>query len=375
MPAATRLSLTDFRSYPALRLELDRQPVVLTGPNGAGKTNLLEALSFLSPGRGLRRARLAEVARLGSAGGWAVAARLETSDGAVDIGTTTRNRDAGSGAERRSVRIDGRAASGPAALAATAGVQWLTPQMDRLFLEAAVGRRRFLDRLVFGFDPGHARRVSDYQRTLGERARLLRSRQGDGVWLGALEAQMSAHAVAVAASRREAIGRLEQALAGTAGALPPATVRVVGTVESWLDEMPALQAEARLTERLRQSRPRDAEAGGAAEGPHKSDLAVRHAGKDVPANLCSTGEQKALLCAIVLANARLEATRRGAPPILLLDEVAAHLDEERRWALFHEVLGLGGQAWLSGTDAALFRPLAGRAQFLAVSESHVRREE
>ena len=364
------MSLRQFRCYAALRLKLDADVVVLHGPNGAGKTNLLEALSFLSPGRGLRRARLAEATRHGAGDGWAVAARLTTPYGPLDVGTGVM----GDG-ERRVVRIDGQNASGPAALAERLGVQWLTPQMDRLFLEGPGPRRRFLDRLVFGFDPGHARRVSDYDRALRERARLLREAIGDAAWLTALEAEAAAQGVAIAAARRQALARLERALCEDDSGFPRPTLALAGTVEAWLERLPAVDAEHRLAETLRQSRGRDREAGGAAEGPHRSDLEVRHAGNGVAAAQCSTGEQKALLVAIVLASARIEAARRGVAPLLLLDEVPAHLDGRRRAELYEQVAALGGQSWLTGTDAGLFQPLRGQARFLAVREAHVTVEE
>lgn len=342
---------------------------MLHGPNGAGKTNLLEAISLLSPGRGLRRTRLAEATRHGAAGGWTVAARLATPFGPVDIGTgLTVDGD------RRAVRVDGRNAS-PASLAEHIGVQWLTPQMDRLFLEGPGPRRRFLDRLVFGIDPGHARRVSDYERLLRERTRLLRDGSGDAAWLGALEAEAAAQGVAIAAARRQMLARLDHALRQARNGFPRPVLALSGTVESWLERMPAIDAEQRLAEGLRQSRGRDREAGGAGEGPHRSDLEVRHAATGIVAAQCSTGEQKALLVAVVLASARIEAARRGAAPVLLLDEVPAHLDAERRAALYEEVAALGGQCWLTGTEAGLFQPLRGRARFLAVQEAHVSVEE
>jgi DNA replication and repair protein RecF len=368
--ALTRLSLTDFRCYQQLGLRLDAGLVVLHGPNGAGKTNLLEALSFLSPGRGLRRARLAEVTRHGAGGGWSVAARLETPSGVLEAGTGL----SGEG-ERRMVRIDGKNATGPAALAERLGVQWLTPQMDRLFLEGPSPRRRFLDRLVFGFDPGHARRVANYERLLRERARLLRDGPADPAWLNALETEMAGEGVAVAAARRQALARLEAALARADEGFPRPALALSGTVEGWLETLPAVDAELRFAEALRRNRGRDGELGGAGEGPHRSDLEVRHAATGIAAAQCSTGEQKALLIAIVLASARIEATERRAAPILLLDEVAAHLDAERRQALYDAVAALDGQAWLTGTDAGLFDPLRGQACFLAVRRARVTVEE
>jgi DNA replication and repair protein RecF len=369
-PGVTRLALTDFRCYRGLRLTVDARPAVLTGPNGAGKTNLLEAISFLAPGRGLRRAKLGDCDRIGAATGpWAVAATLATPLGPVDIGTGRE--PAGQEGERRVVRIAGETRRGQAALAEYVSIAWLTPQMDRLFMEGAGPRRRFLDRLVFGFDPGHARRLAAYDHGLRERAQLLAEGARDATWLAALEDGMARDGVAVAAARREQVERLNRAQDLRHGPFPAADLALKGTVEAWLGEMPALAAEDRLRALLADSRRRDAEAGGAADGPHRTDLVARHLIKGRPAAQCSTGEQKAMLIAIVLADARLQAEARGSAPILLLDEVAAHLDEARRRALFDELLALGGQAWLTGTDAALFEPLGTRAQHFRVFDATI----
>jgi DNA replication and repair protein RecF len=365
----SRLVLTDFRNYRSARLELDAGPVVLTGPNGAGKTNLLEAMSFLSPGRGLRNARLSDVDRRDPTGtaigsGWAVAANVDTRRGPVAIGT---GRDA-AGGERRAVRIDGEPARRQAELGERLGVLWLTPAMDRLFMEGPEGRRRLLDRLVLGLDPAHATRVARYEQVLRERSRLLRDGPNDPAWLAALEETMAAEGVAIAAARREAVERLDRACAEANGAFPRARLTLLGTVETWLEAMPALDAEERFKAALAQARAADMLSGGAALGPHRSDLAVMHADKGVAAEAASTGEQKALLISILLAQAELQRAVRGEPPLLLLDEVAAHLDSRRREALFEILAGLDGQAWLSGTDAAVFAPLRGGAHFVAVQD-------
>jgi DNA replication and repair protein RecF len=364
----TRLALTDFRNYRSARLDLAAGPVVLTGPNGAGKTNLLEAVSVLSPGRGLRNARLGDFDRRGQGDGaegcWAVAATIETRRGPVKIGT---GRDP-AGSERRVVRIDGETARGQAALGEVIGVTWLTPQMDRLFIEGPSARRRFLDRLVLGLDPAHAARVSSYEQAMRERSRLLRDGPNDPSWLGAIEETMAAQGIAVAAARRDAVERLDEACAAAEGAFPRARLSLNGTVETWLDDLPALAAEDRFRAALKDSRLVDAAAGGATVGPHRSDLAVTHAERGVPAETLSTGEQKALLISIVLAHARLQRETRGEPPLLLLDEVAAHLDAKRRDALFATLLALESQVWLTGTDTALFLPLGAAARFLSVSD-------
>jgi len=375
--AVRRLTLTDFRCYRHQRLEADGVPVVLTGPNGAGKTNLLEGLSFLVPGRGLRRARLADVSRRPTSGRpqalplpWGVAAVIGTPAGAVEIGTGFEAGTDG-GRDKRIVRIDGETQRSQTPLAEHVGCQWLTPQMDRLFLDGPPARRRFLDRLVFGSDPAHAARVNAYDHAMRERTRLLSAGRADAYWLKALEQTMAAQGVAVAAARLEIAGRLGARLAASRGAFPSAAIRVTGTVEAWLGEGPALQAEEKFQHALVRRRGQDAQEGRATLGPHLSDLAVTHLGTGRPAELCSTGEQKALLVALVLASARMRAYEMGAAPLLLLDEIAAHLDETRRMALFDEIQALDAQVWLTGTDATLFRPLAGRAQFFAVADARV----
>ncbi len=370
--AVRRVDLTAFRNYRTMRLNVDRRSVVLTGPNGAGKTNLLEALSLLIPGRGLRRARLQEMNRDDPLGGcWAVAARLDTPTGPADIGTGLAPASATDNSERRLVRIDGADVAGPSLLSDLVDLVWLTPAMDRIFLESTSGRRRFMDRLVYGVDPLHARRVSAYERAMRERTRLLVDGGADPAWLAALEETMAENGVALAAARREGLTRLNAAIAATHGVFPQAELAVPGLLEDWLAEMPALAAEDRFRALLAQGRARDAAAGAACEGPHRSDLAVRHLSKDQPAARCSTGEQKALLIAITLAVARLVAMRRGAAPILLLDEVVAHLDQVRRAALFAEIAALGAQAWLTGTDRNLFDELRGDAQFFTVQDGQV----
>src|SRR6516165_2091388 len=369
----TRLVLTDFRNYREARLTIGTEPVVLTGPNGAGKTNLLEALSLLAPGRGLRGAKLTEIDRRPEPGGdhcdsgWAVAAVVATRGGALRIGTG-RDRTV---SERRIVRINGEPVRGQAALGERLGVVWLTPPMDRLFLEGPSGRRRFLDRLVLGLDPAHASRVATYEQALRERSRLLRDGPTDPAWLAALEEVMAEQGIAVAAARRAAVQRLDRACAKADGPFPRARMRLIGTVEDWLESMPALAAETKLASTLAANRQSDARAGGALIGPHRSDLSVSLAEKGIAAELASTGEQKALLISILLAHTRLQQAVRGEPPLLLLDEIAAHLDPSRRAALFDALIRLDSQAWLTGTDAALFAPLRCQAQFLSVHDGNV----
>lgn len=268
------------------------------------------------------------------------------------------------------VRIDGKSARGQAQLANIGAIQWLTPQMDGLFLDGAGGRRRFLDRLVTGADPEHAGRLAAYDYAQRERLRLLREGRADPAWLDALEDTMARHGVAVAAARRERVQALDAATASD-GPFPQAKLSLAGAVETWLEDTPALTVEDRLKARLAEMRRIDADTGTTAEGPHRSDLDVTHVGRGQAARLCSTGEQKALLISIQLANARLVKAHSGAAPLLLLDEVAAHLDEMRRSALYDEILALGAQAWLTGTDSHLFRPLRGLGQFFRVADAAV----
>lgn len=389
----SRLTLTGFRSYQTVSLEVTSAPVILTGANGAGKTNLLEAVSFLSPGRGLRAAKLTEIARrapgqqaapqegaviaggadTAGAANWAVAAEVETPDGPRTLGTG-RDAAAGNGGsvrERRLVKIDGEFVRGQQALSEILSVVWLTPQMDGLFREAASGRRRFLDRLTYGFDPEHAGRISAYEHAMRERSRLLKSGRADAAWLGSLEDTMARYGVAIAAARRAFLERLARSGAAAVSAFPQARLALAGDLEAELEGQPALAVEDSLRDLLAGGRGRDAETGGASVGPHRSDLVVHHVEKDMPAALCSTGEQKALLISMVLAHARLVTLDRGAPPLLLLDEVAAHLDGARRAALYDEILALGAQAWLTGTESSVFLELADQAQFFSVQDGGV----
>ncbi|OYQ31327.1 DNA replication/repair protein RecF [Sandarakinorhabdus cyanobacteriorum] len=344
MTAITRLALTDVRNHAAASLEAAPALVVITGENGAGKTNILEAISLLVPGRGLRGAALSAVARHGGPGGWSVAASLTSPDGPVQLGTGT----VADAPERRLVRINGAAATA-AALGEWLALVWLTPAMDRLFSDSASARRRFFDRLVLALHPGHGQRVSRYEAAMRERSRLLAAdAPADPVWLAALEADMASHGTAIAAARADVLAALADALAAAPDG--PFARPLIALAGNNADE---------LAGRLARGRARDAAAGRAIEGPHRADLIVTHQAKAMPAAACSTGEQKALLIAIVLAHAGLVADRQGRPPILLLDEIAAHLDAGRRAALFSQLAGMGVQAWMTGTDPALFDAVAG----------------
>jgi DNA replication and repair protein RecF len=357
-----RLDLVEFRSYAALRLEPGAHPVALLGPNGAGKTNILEAISFLAPGKGLRRARGTEPERRGSAKAWAVSARVTKGPDEIRLGT---GRGPG---DKRVLRVDGRPARGQQDFAAAIAVVWLTPEMDRLFAEGPGARRRFLDRLVYGFDPEHAGRVAAYEHSMRERARLLAEARGDDSWFASLEDSMARHGIAIAIARAQTVARLARACRANVSAFPAPDLTLAGEIEALVAEMPALAAEDRARDILASRRTSDAESGTTGFGPHRADLAARWAAKDSPAASLSTGEQKALLISLVLAYAREIAAERGAPPVLLLDEICAHLDPSRREALFDELDALRAQYWATGADPAAFAPLRGRALFHAVGD-------
>jgi DNA replication and repair protein RecF len=338
----SRLTLTDFRSYADASIEPSGGFVLLFGDNGAGKTNLLEAVSMLTPGRGLRGAALSDMARQGGNGGWAAAAEL----GEIDLGTGTL----GGAPERRQVRINGAAAS-VNSLSEWLSIIWLTPAMDRLFTGSAGDRRRFLDRLVLAFEPGHAHHSSRYDAAMRARNKLLAAEPWDETWLATLELAMAEHGLAIAEARARTVAALDARLADA-----PADefARATLALEGW--------GGGSLAPRLRANRSRDAAAARATEGPHRQDLAVFHRAKQMPAAQSSTGEQKALLLGLILAHAELVAERRGEPPILLLDEVAAHLDPKRRAALFTRLEGRG-QVWMTATEASLFEGLSDASRF------------
>jgi DNA replication and repair protein RecF len=370
--AVTRLLLANFRSYASGNIDVSGRPVVLAGPNGAGKTNILDAISLLSPGRGLRGATLGEHTRRGPSapGGalWAVAATIARSGESYEIGTGLALGP--NGGERRKVHLNGAPSNNAADLADVVQMAWLTPAMDRLFIEGAGGRRKFLDRLVFGFTPEHARNATRYETAMRERARLLKYGPRDPAWLDGLEAEMANAGIAVSIARAEAIERLNRALSarGEAGAFPSARLTLRGEADTLLAG--SEDAASEFQSRFRQARIRDAESGRTTFGPHRSDLSVRHVQKRTDAAECSTGEQKALLIAIVLAHAwESSHLKQGRAPILLLDEVAAHLDSKRRAALFEEILALGAQAWMTGTDMEMFAPLKTKADLFAVADS------
>ncbi len=368
----TRLTLTDFRNYAGLRLDAGAALVALSGPNGAGKTNLLEAISLLAPGRGLRGAAFEDLARQNGAAAWAIAAEIATPAGEVSLGTGWSQQSDGAG-QGRLVVIDGHVQKGSGALGQHMRVLWLTPAMDRLFAGPASERRRFLDRLVAAFDPEHSARVSVFEKVMRERNLLLEDRRLDTAWIASLEAHMAEAAVAIAAARLMVVEALQRHIgeAREAAPFPWSKVAVEGEIEGLLDAMPAVRAEDEYRTLLADSRGADRGAGRALRGPHRSDLVVSHGPKNMPAGQCSTGEQKALLIGLILAQARAVTETSAMAPVLLLDEVAAHLDRERRQGLF-EVLGaLGCQAWLTGTDAELFVGLGRDAALFHVEDARI----
>jgi DNA replication and repair protein RecF len=368
----SRLRLSDFRSWRVLDASFDESLICIAGENGAGKTNLLEAISLLAPGRGLRGARMGEVGRQEAGAGlpWAVAGRFETRAGPMDIGTGT---DPEGATERRIYRLDGQALRTQAMLAERMAAVWITPQMDRLFQEGASGRRRFLDRLVWALEPGHAREVAAHDNAMAERNRLLAEGRADPAWLAGLEDAMARHAVAVAAARRALMLRLNEELAAgrATGAFPAARLEIACPILAALAETPALAVEDALRQGLAADRRRDAAAGGAARGAHKADLSLIHMPKSISAEFCSTGEQKALLVSVVLAHAALIAEARGFAPLLLLDEVAAHLDPARREALFAALAALPAQVFMTGTDLEVFAPLAGLGRLFSAGDGRL----
>ncbi|MFN3464622.1 MAG: DNA replication/repair protein RecF [Terricaulis sp.] len=372
----SRLTLTDFRNHAALDLVLDARPVCLFGPNGAGKTNILEALTMLAPGRGLRGASLTDVARASErdefrAQPWAVSARI-MNDGEETV--------LGAGAERtpeggvkRVARRDGQPATA-SDLSEAARMTWLTPAMDRLWSGAAGDRRRFFDRLTLARASQHGTAAAAYERAMRERQRLLGERVFDDAWLGGLEREMSAHGAAIAAARVETLHRLQEAIdTRPDGAFPKAVLALEGLLEARFENgAKSADVEEDFAELLRDVRGRDAGAGRALDGPHRSDLKARHAAKNMDADQCSTGEQKALLVGLTLAQARALAGDPGAgASLILIDEAAAHLDAVRRAALFDELLANEGQAWLTGTDQNLFEAFGGRAQMFEVRDGQV----
>lgn len=369
----SRIDLHQFRNYQQARLDGIRPgAVVLWGANGAGKTNILEAISLLVPGRGLRRCRPRDVLNVnaGPSDIWSVGVDLHTEHGAVRLATGLDLEK-----EKRVVRVNGESVRSQSVLAQYLSCVWLTPQMDRLFMDSTGSRRQFLDRMVFAFDPKHSARMSRYENAVSQRSKLLKEGMGDVSWITGLEAQIAEVGVAIAAARLDFAQRLQAACdyvdAEEEKYFPAARIHVAGFLEDALAKHSALDVQELFMGKLRGSRQRDAILGGSAFGPHRSDLQVWYAAKGMKADQCSTGEQKALLIGLILSQARLLLAEKGVPPLMLLDEVAAHLDEERRMALYDRMFALGGQVWMTGTDIKLFNGIRTRAQFFELRDGQV----
>jgi DNA replication and repair protein RecF len=370
-----RLTLTHFRNYRAASLQTRGDVVVLVGPNGAGKTNCIEAISFLSPGRGLRRATLDDVADIKGDGSWAVSAEVEGALGLATLGTGIDAPDVEGAATSRRCRIDREPVGSATAFGDHLRMVWLTPSMDGLFMGAASERRRFFDRLVLAIDSEHSARVSALDRSLRSRNRLLEVRNFDDHWCDAIERETAELAVAVAAMRGQTVTKLAAMLRarGANSAFPAADIMLDGWMENALMHEPATSVEDRYREILRNNRARDAAAGRTLDGPHLTDLEVIYAPKNMPARDASTGEQKALLIGLVLAHASLVAEMTGITPLLLLDEVVAHLDPGRRTALFEELTKLGAQVWMTGADPAAFADIGPSGEIFDVDSGQIKR--
>ncbi len=365
------LSLHHFRNYEQARLTVSPAPVVLFGHNGAGKTNILEAISLIVPGRGLRRAKLADLGNAQNADAWAVVAYANGLQGEVML-ATGRDTESTGEIEKRALKIDGKPAKSQADLTRHMNMLWLTPQMEQIFLEGTSEARKFLDRLVYSFDAEHATCVNAYESAMRERNRLLAAGNADSAWLDALEHTMAEKAASISAARLLTVQHINHAVAESTLSFPKPQLAVRGLVEDALAEnRSSLEAENHFRDVLRGSRNKDAAAGRTLAGTHRSELLVTHLEKGVLANLCSTGEQKALILSIVLAQVRAGSMWNGVVPIVLLDEVVAHLDPARRLELFAEIIETGAQVWMTGTDRSLFSGIEQAAQFFEVKNGQI----
>ena len=381
-PLIRKLTVSNFRNYSTASLEPSKQMVVLLGNNGAGKTNLLEAISMLSPGRGLRRAQLTQLNRaktdainkdntIEAQGQWAVSVRVESNGFQTTIGTGCASGPADGKSAKRLVKINGDIVKSQTSLNDYLSVSWLTPQMDRLFVEGGSQRRRFLDRLVFAFDALHSKRVNRYNHALRERKKLLQSWTQDTSWLNAIENSLAELGVAIALTRQDLIRRLSPIIGKNMGLFPSAIIYMEGEVENWLEDNSALEVEQRFREELKKSRTNGSSESNQIPGPHRSEFNCLHSSNKMEASLCSTGEQKALLVSIMLSHAILRKKECGSAPILLLDEISAHLDERRRSSLFELLQDLESQIWMTGTESGAFSDILKIAEAYNISEGKI----
>jgi DNA replication and repair protein RecF len=381
-PLIRKLSVSNFRNYSKVSLEPSQQMVVLLGNNGAGKTNLLEAISMLSPGRGLRRAQLTQLNRakidttdedniIEAQRQWAVSVKVVSNGFQTSIGTGCATAFADGKIAKRLVKINGDIVKSQISLNDYLTLSWLTPQMDRLFLEGSSQRRRFLDRLVFAFDALHSKRVNRYNHALRERKKLLLSWTQDAAWLNAIENSLAEMGVAIVVTRQDLIRRLSPIIGKNMGLFPSAIISMEGEVESWLEDGSALEAEQKFREELKKSRANGFSEYSQIPGPHRSEFNCVHSSNKMEASLCSTGEQKALLVSIVLSHAILRKKECGSAPILLLDEISAHLDERRRSSLFELLQNLESQIWMTGTESGAFSDILKIAETYNISEGKI----
>ena len=361
--AITKLTLTNFRNYSKFNLQFSPQPIIITGTNGIGKTNILESVSLFSPGRGLRNAKLVEIGtKVGDDfSSWQVSALADCHYGNIELVTAHQNIDEKIG--KRVIKINDQPMKSQSELAKIFSVIWLTPQMDQLFLGPSSTRRRFIDRLVLNFDAEHANRVANYEHVMSQRLKLLKSNKHDNFWLNALEQSMAELAMAIAAARIQTIDYLQAMIDESDGIFPKALLTMTGELEQQIANMPSLELEQIFKKKLSESRQIDFHSGRTNAGIHRSDLLVYQCEKNIEAARCSTGEQKALLISIILAEAKARIKWRSSAPVLLLDEVIAHLDEQRRDALFQELLAIKAQCWITATDINIFANLKNYAQF------------
>jgi DNA replication and repair protein RecF len=367
-----QIKLSNFRNYSFLDVCFEDKPIVITGQNGSGKTNMLEAISLLTPGRGIRNATIGAVSKYDSTSGaslpWSVYAEISTPEGGITIGT---GKDANSDTDKRLIKINGTAVSNQSELGQYFSVCSLTPDMDQTFTEGTTSRRNYLDKLTTLFYPDHSRQLSIYNHARSERAKLLATNKADPIWLNTIERRMSEQAIAIAAARLEVISQLQHAIDTHTSSFPKAKLSIQGYVEEALTQNKAIEAEQKLQEKLKSTRPEDKQSGRTMFGTHRSDFSAIHSIKNMPAQLCSTGEQKALLLSITMATIRARKSWTGTAPVLLLDEVVAHLDEQKRGEFFNELLALGTQTFLTGTDTVLFNELNGKSQFLTVDNGYI----